>query len=303
MSITQQRSVIVVHGGAGAPGDYQDGCERAARRGLERLRQGGDALDAAISAVVALEDDGRFNAGSGAALGLDGETIEMDASIMDTRGRLGAVACVRGVKNPVLLARCVADTPHVLLAGEGAERLAHALSLPVHPGAGERQRAEHRKILQELAGSVPAMPGVDNRLFERFWNYKTPLTLPAGAACDTVGAVVRDADGHFAVAGSTGGSAPSLLGRVGDTPVIGSGFYAGPEGAVAATGIGEHIMRHLLARTVYQWIADGMPLRQALQRGVDLIDKDVDIGLIAVSRTEAASCSNKGMPQARMEAE
>jgi L-asparaginase/beta-aspartyl-peptidase (threonine type) len=253
--------------------------------------------------VVALEDDGRFNAGSGAALGLDGETIEMDASIMDTRGRLGAVACVRGVKNPVLLARCVADTPHVLLAGEGAERLAHALSLPVHPGAGERQRAEHRKILQELAGSVPAMPGVDNRLFERFWNYKTPLTLPAGAACDTVGAVVRDADGHFAVAGSTGGSAPSLLGRVGDTPVIGSGFYAGPEGAVAATGIGEHIMRHLLARTVYQWIADGMPLRQALQRGVDLIDKDVDIGLIAVSRTEAASCSNKGMPQARMEAE
>jgi L-asparaginase/beta-aspartyl-peptidase (threonine type) len=303
MSITQQRSVIVVHGGAGATPDYKDGCERAARRGLDRLRQGGDALDAAISAVVAMEDDGRFNAGSGAALGLDGETIEMDASIMDTRGRLGAVACVRGVKNPVLLARSVADTPHVLIAGEGADRLARALGLPGHPGAGARQREEHRKILQELAGSVPAMPGVDNRLFERFWNYKSPLQLPAGAACDTVGAVVRDAEGHFAVAGSTGGSAPSLLGRIGDTPVIGSGFFAGPHGAVAATGIGEHIMRTMLAHTVYTWIAGGMPLREALQRGVDLVDKDVDIGLIAVSRDDAGSCSNKDMPQAQMEGE
>jgi L-asparaginase/beta-aspartyl-peptidase (threonine type) len=303
MSNMQQGGVIVVHGGVGAELAHQDGCERAARRGLERLRQGGDALDAAISAVVAMEDDGRFNAGSGAVLGLDGATIEMDASVMDTRGRLGAVACVRGVKNPVLLARSVADTPHVLLAGEGADRLARSLGLPAHPGPGERQREQHHKILRQLAGAVPAMPGLDNRMFLRCWNYKTPLELPAGAACDTVGAVVRDADGHFAVAGSTGGSAPSLLGRVGDTPVIGSGFYAGPEGAVAATGVGEHIMRHLLARTVYQWIADGVPLQQALQRGIDLVDKDVHIGLVAASRLEAGSCSNRPMPQARMTGE
>jgi L-asparaginase/beta-aspartyl-peptidase (threonine type) len=303
LSINHTQSAVVVHGGAGAPPDYRDGCERAARRALERLRQGGDALDAAVSAVVVLEEDGRFNAGTGAALGLDGATIEMDASIMDTRGRLGAVACVRNVRNPVLLARCIADTPHVLLAGEGADRMARALELPGHPGPGERQREEHRRILRELAGSAPAMPGVDNRVFARLWNYKTPLALPAGAACDTVGAVVRDAEGHFAVAGSTGGSAPSLLGRVGDTPIIGSGFYAGPEGAVAASGIGEHIMRHLLARTVYQWIADGVPLDQALRRGVELVDKEVALGLIAVSRHEAGSLSNQDMPTARMTAD
>jgi L-asparaginase/beta-aspartyl-peptidase (threonine type) len=288
----------VVHGGVGASKDYRDGCQRAARRALEQLHQRGDALDAAVAAVVALEEDGRFNAGTGAALGLDGATIEMDASIMDTRGRLGAVACVRNVRNPVLLARAIADTPHVLLAGEGAERIARALGLAPHPGAGEHQLEEHRKLLRELAGLVPAMPGIDNRLFERFWNYKTPLQLPPRAGCDTVGAVVRDPEGHFAVAGSTGGSSPSLLGRVGDTPVIGSGFYAGPEGAVAATGIGEHIMRHLLARTVYQWIADGVPLQQALQRGVGLVDKNVDVGLIAVSKNQAGSCSNKDMPHA-----
>jgi hypothetical protein len=93
---------------------------------------------------------------------------------------------------------------------------------------------------------------------------------------------------------------PSLLGRVGDTPIIGSGFYAGPHGAVAATGIGEHIVRHLLAHRVYTWIEDGMPLELALKRGVSLFDKDVDVGLIAVSRTEAGSWSNREMPAAQI---
>ncbi|MDN4038626.1 isoaspartyl peptidase/L-asparaginase [Massilia sp. YIM B02443] len=300
MSNTPQAGAVVVHGGAGASREHEDGCVLAARRALAQLEGSADALDAAIAAVTALEDDGRFNAGSGSVLGLDGATIEMDASIMDTRGRLGAIAAVQGVKNPVQLARAVADTPHWLLAGEGAQRFARAIGLPENAPVSERQRAAHRKIVAQLAGSVPAMPGVNNQLFERFWNYNTPLHLPAGSGCDTVGAVVRGADGHFAVACSTGGSAPKLLGRVGDTPIIGSGFFAGPEGAVAATGIGEHIVRHLLARTVYGWIADGMPLAQALQRGVDLFDPSIVVGLIAVSRNDAGACSNSDMPYTRM---
>lgn len=300
MSNTPQAGAVVVHGGAGASREHEDGCVLAARRALAQLEVTSDALDAAIAAVTTLEDDGRFNAGSGSVLGLDGATIEMDASIMDTRGRLGAIAAVQGVKNPVQLARAVADTPHWLLAGEGAQRFARAIGLPDSGPVSERQRAAHRKLVSQLAGSVPAMPGVDNKLFERFWNYNTPLHLPEGSACDTVGAVVRGADGHFAVACSTGGSAPKLLGRVGDTPIIGSGFFAGPEGAVAATGIGEHIVRHLLARTVYGWIADGMPLAQALQRGVDLFDPSIAVGLIAISRIEAGACSNSDMPHSRM---
>jgi L-asparaginase/beta-aspartyl-peptidase (threonine type) len=291
-----QGFAIVTHGGAGEPLAFTDGCERAARRGRDKMLETGDALDAAIAAVVVLEEDERFNAGTGSVLCLDGATIEMDASVMDTRGRLGAVAGVREVRNPVHLARAVADTPHVLLAGEGADRLARALGLERSQPIRDSQREKHAKVLRELAGSVPMMPGIDNRMFERFWNYKTPLQLPPSAAHDTVGAVVRGPDGHFAVAGSTGGSAPSLLGRVGDTPIIGSGFYAGPLGAVAATGIGEHIIRHMLARTVYGWIEQGMPLQQALQRAIDLIDKDADTGLIAVTKTEAASCSNTHMP-------
>jgi L-asparaginase/beta-aspartyl-peptidase (threonine type) len=301
MSVTQEYA-IVVHGGAGSPRAYDDGCERAARRAVEELAVSADALDAAIAAVVSMEDDGRFNAGSGSVLCLDGATVEMDASVMDTRGRLGAVACVQGVRNPVLLARAVADTPHWLLAGEGAGRFAAAIGHPAHTTISGHQRAAHEKVVRELAGSVPAMPGIapEAKGFLRFWNYQTPLDLPAHAACDTVSAVVRGPDGHFAVALSTGGSAPSLLGRVGDTPIVGSGFYAGPVGAVAATGIGEQIVRHLLARTVYGWIEDGMPLERALERGVGLFDPRVPIGLIAVSRTEAAVRSNQDMPHARI---
>lgn len=297
----RQGFAIVTHGGAGEPLDLADGCEHAARSGRDKFFETGDPLDAAVAAVKALEEDERFNAGTGSVLCLDGATIEMDASIMDTRGRLGAIAAVRDVRNPVVLARAVADTPHVLLAGEGAERFARAIGLPPSRPITDAQREKHRKLLEELAGSVPVMPGIDNRLFERFWNYKTPLQLPASKSCDTVGVVVRAPDGHFAVAGSTGGSSPSLLGRVGDTAIVGAGFYAGTAGAVAATGIGEHIVRHMLARTVYGWLEAGMPLQQALQRGVDLFDKDVDIGLIAVTRLEAGSCSNKNMPTARIE--
>ena len=300
MSITPHAGAVVVHGGAGTSRDHEDGCVLAARRALAQLEINGDALDAAIGAVTMMEDDGRFNAGSGSVLGLDGATVEMDAAIMDTRGRLGAVACVQAVQNPVHLARAVADTPHWLLVGEGAGRFARTIGMPDASSVSERQRTAHRRLLAQLAGSMPVMPGLDRSLIEHYWNYNTPMRLPEGVACDTVGAVVRGADGHFAVACSSGGSAPALLGRVGDAPIIGSGFFAGPEGAVAATGIGEQIVRHLLARTVYGWIADGIPLADALQRGIALFTPDIKVGLIAVSRTDAGAFSNSDMPTSKM---
>ena len=300
MSNTPQAGAVVVHGGAGASRDHEEGCVLAARRALAQLEINGDALDAAIVAVTTMEDDGRFNAGSGSVLGLDGATVEADASVMDTRGRLGAVACVQAVKNPVQLARAVADTPHWLLVGDGAGRFARTIGMPESAPVSDRQRAAHRSLMRELAGSMPVMPGLNLALVERLWNYNTPMQLPEGVACNSVGAVVRGADGHFAVACSTGGSAPSLLGRVGDAPIIGSGFFAGPEGAVAATGIGEQIVRHLLARTVYGWIADGLPLHDALARGVALFAPDIKVGVIAVSRDDAGAFSNSDMPTSKM---
>src|SRR5262245_13173709 len=117
---------ILVHGGVGSPAAWKDGCEKAAARALARLGSGADALDAAVEAATMLEDDGRYNAGSGSSLRLDGSTIEMDASVMDSRGGIGCVAAIRRVKNPVLVAREVMKSPHMLLCGEGAVGFARA---------------------------------------------------------------------------------------------------------------------------------------------------------------------------------
>jgi L-asparaginase/beta-aspartyl-peptidase (threonine type) len=296
----REMTAIVVHGGAGAGEHLSDGCRRAAEEASERLRGGESGLAAAVAAVVVMEDDERFNAGSGSVLGLDGVTIEMDAALMDSRGALGAVAALRSVKNPILVARDITNTPHCLLAGEGALRFARMMGHPAYDLVSEKARREHAELLEKLSSDKPAMPGADNCAFERYWNYACSPAFSARKGCDTVGAVVRDADGHFAVAGSTGGSAPSLLGRVGDTPMIGSGFYAGPEGAVAATGVGEYILRQLLSSTVYHWIAGGMDLQEALRRGVSLMPPGVNTGLIAVSKTQAGWYANSGMPIAQI---
>jgi beta-aspartyl-peptidase (threonine type) len=295
---SQNFPIVVAHGGAGADLQDRDGCVAAADAGLKRLDGGGDALQAAIAAVCVLEDDPRFNAGTGSVLRMDGLTVEMDASVMDSLGRLGAVAALRRVRHPVQVAAAVAGTPHWLLCGEGALRFARRIGAEDHDPATPQALRKHQAMLEQLRNGERLVPGEDNADFGKYWNYPTPLQVHPGEPCDTVGAVARDAAGNFAVAASTGGCAPALLGRVGDTPIIGAGFYAGPAGAVAVTGVGEHIVRHLLAHAVHGWIADGMDLTAALQRAVALFDPAIDIGLIAVSATDSGACSNRDMPWA-----
>ncbi|MGZ8993293.1 MAG: isoaspartyl peptidase/L-asparaginase [Burkholderiaceae bacterium] len=304
--VRQKRGVVVTHGGAGSTRDAVDGCEAAGRLALQQLGASGSSLDAVVAAVVSLEDDSRFNAGTGSHLGLDGKTVELDAAVMDTRGKLGAVACLGAVRNPVRVARAVADTPHWLLAGEGALKFAQLMELDQPLLISAQSREQHRQMLMKLArlDSEQLAPGYANDEFKRFWNYSTSWEQALlSYGCGTVGAVARDADGHFAVATSTGGSPPSMSGRVGDTPIIGCGFYAGPRGAIAATGIGEYIVRQMLARTVYGWIEGGEPLESALQRAVQLFTSDVDIGLVGVTETEATAASNRDMPFAVAELE
>ncbi|MCW7537387.1 isoaspartyl peptidase/L-asparaginase [Aquabacterium sp. A7-Y] len=292
---------IVTHGGSGSPVEWSDGCRHAAALAREQARSGASALEAAVAAVVALEDDGRYNAGSGAILRLDGKTLEMDAAVMDSRGLLGAVACLQGCKNPVLVAQAVTRTPHVLLAGEGAGRFARVLGFEASAGPSRAALDYHAQLMRAFADPEQADP--DDRegaskadVYKRFWNFPTPWDEVVKAhGSGTVGAVVRSADGQFAVATSTGGSAPTLLGRVGDTPIAGCGYYVGEHGAIAATGVGEYIVRQMLARTVHDWLGQGLPLQQALDRGIALFDRSVSVGLIGVTRDAAASSSNRNM--------
>lgn len=292
---------IVVHGGAGAPPALADGCQAAARAGLDILKKNGAALEAVIAAVVSLEDDGRYNAGSGSVLRLDGKTVEMDASVMDSRGTLGAVACIAGVKNPVLVARRVAETPHVLLSGEGATAFARRCGFPEYTQVSERSRAAHRRTVAALRERRTGAFGDRWTGFdlEKYWNlgvaYRDVI-----ASSDTVGAVALGQDGVFAVASSTGGSSPMLRGRIGDTPIIGCGFYAGPKGAVAATGIGEEIMRRTLARDVYEAIAAGAAPQAACDAAVRTFPLNVPVGLIAITQGGHAIAANVPMAAAAL---
>ena len=290
--------IVVVHGGTQSPEEWSDGCAAAAEHGAEVLRRGGSALDAAIAAVVVMEDDGRFNAGRGSVLRLDGETIEADAGVMDSSGLIGAVAAMRGVMNPILAARAVADTPHLLLAGEGATRFATLRGLePLSGTPSEASAARHEramKMLRERSSKRPAWRDAD---LESIWNF--PGELPDELVPeDTVGVVVRDRCGRLAAANSTGGAVPMMLGRVGDSPLPGAGFWADAHSAVATTGVGEEIIRRLAAKAVADRIAAGETPARAIAEVVATFPEKLSFGAVAVSADAHGIDANRTMAKA-----
>lgn len=228
-------AAILVHGGAGqwAQADRVlavAGVARAAAVGWAVLASGGTALDAVTEAVVALEDDPLFNAGTGSVLNALGE-VEMDSSIMagDTLAA-GGVAGVQRVRNPVRVARRVMEaTDCVLLAGPAATAFARAEGF-----------AEHDPGLPRAAKGV-----------------------------GTVGAVALDAEGRLAAATSTGGRSGKRAGRVGDSPIPGAGNYADAQAAVSATGWGEMMLRFVTAKDVAARVARGAAPDAALRTVLD----------------------------------
>ena len=309
------KAAAIAHAGVGTPPSMADGCKAAVDAALRAIERGADPVDAAVEGVVVLEDDPRFNAGTGSRVRLDGETVQMDASVMSSEGRFGAVAGVENVKNPVKVAKAVTQTPHILLAGDGATRFARTLGFapydPRTPESKERTRATQAKL---VAGD-PSIPEAWSQFDWRSrWNFERSLAdagltqgaskpgdpLDAGKSSDTVGVAVRGADGRFGVALSTGGTAITLRGRVGDVPIMGAGLYAGKYGAAAATGTGERIVEVGLARSVHGWLAVGMKADSAAKKAVDIL-RGKDIGIIVITRDEMAAAGDREMAWAARE--
>jgi beta-aspartyl-peptidase (threonine type) len=291
-------AAAIAHGGVGTDAAHSDGCRAAVDAALSALASTGDPLEAAVAGVVVLEDDPRFNAGTGSIVRLDG-SVQMDASVMDSAGRFGAVASMERVKNPVRVAQAVLETPHLVLAGDGATQFARTLGMADHDPATEERRQETERLKQRLragAGDLPAF--WQTGPWRKRWNYPTPLD---GESSDTVGCAVRSPDGRFGVALSTGGTAIMLRGRVGDVPIFGAGLYAGGHGAAAATGTGERIVEKLLAFTVHGWLAAGMRAQQAAARAVSLIPPPASTGIIVITPTELGAAADRPMAWAGRE--
>jgi beta-aspartyl-peptidase (threonine type) len=222
--------LIIVHGGAGnKPSKIdltkQKSAEEALRtslnKGLEILKNGGTSLDAVIEAVMILEDFPLFNAGRGSVVTANG-SVECDASVMYGKDKsAGAVCGIKTVKNPIALAKeIMLNTPHVMLCGTMADDFARTAGLEI----------------------------VNNEYFvtedmKRKWVEKTNPQDKKG----TVGAVAIDKYGNISAATSTGGMFMKIPGRVGDSPIIGSGNYANHLVGISGTGWGEEYIRQTVA--------------------------------------------------------
>jgi L-asparaginase / beta-aspartyl-peptidase len=234
---------IAIHGGAGtlpraemsaeAEARYRSGLQQAIDAGFAVLEDGGSSLDAVTRAVVSLEDNPLFNAGKGAVFTLDGRN-ELDASIMDgSTLNAGAVCGVTRIRNPVELARAVMEkSPHVMLAGTGAEEFASDQGFAFVPQS-YFYTPERWRQLERIRGG-------DGDL--------SALTI---SHVGTVGAVAVDDRGRLAAATSTGGMTGKRYQRIGDSPIIGAGTYADDRScAVSATGHGEVFIRLAVAHDI-----------------------------------------------------
>ncbi len=264
---------LVIHGGAGtivrakmSDGELADRkvtLEKALRAGYAVLDGGGAAIDAVQAVITRLEDSPLFNAGKGSVFTNAG-TIEMDASIMDGATlQAGAVAGVKRTKNPILAARKVmTDSPHVLLAGEGADNFAAARGLQQMP-ADYFWTEKRKKQLEKRRAKV--------------------------AKHGTVGAVALDKAGNLAAGTSTGGMMNKRWGRVGDSPIIAAGTYAkNTTAAVSCTGHGEFFIRQAVAFSVSARIEFGKQSLQDAARAVmeqQLGPMGAKGGLIAIDRS------------------
>ena len=273
---------IAIHGGAGTMnradlGDEQeqairDTLSRALRAGHERLAQGDTAVNAVEAAIVVLEDSPLFNAGHGAVFNSAG-AHELDAAIMDGRTRnAGAIAGVSRIRNPILLAsEVMTASPHVMLAGAGAEEFAVSQGFELIDNdyfstEFRRQQLERAQAEQTSRNSLP------------------PPELRLG----TVGAVALDQDGNIAAGTSTGGMTNKRFGRIGDVPVIGAGTYADNDTcAVSATGHGEYFIRSVVAHDIAALMRySGKSLQEAVDSVVleKLVEFGGSGGVISINR-------------------
>ncbi len=267
---------LIVHGGAwDIPDDlveaHKVGSRAALMAGWRTLTAEGHALDAVEAAIRVMEDDPNLNAGTGAVLNFEGK-VQLDASLMDgARLAAGAVAVVTGVKNPVSLARKVLESENVLLAAEGALLFAREAGVEF---CAEEELVVERELRRWQAWREERAQEARN------------AHRPSGA--DTVGAVAMDGRGNVAAGNSTGGRSFKHPGRVGDSPLVGSGIYADNRvGGAACTGWGEDIIRMVLAKTALDLVKGGRSAQEAAATAVRLLKEDVDGhgGVIVIDHT------------------
>lgn len=265
---------MIVHGGAWDIPDeeveaHQRGCRQALLAGWEILKAGGRALDAVERAIVVMEDDPTFDAGVGSFLNAEG-VVELDAGLMDGHDlNAGAVLAVRNIKNPIVLARRVLSSEYVYIIGAGATRFAREVGL---------EECQPQELIVER----------ERKRWEE--HSSTPWDIFGG---ETVGAVAIDRQGNIAAGTSTGGSPFKPPGRVGDSPLVGCGYYAdNTAGGASSAGHGEAIIKVNMARSAVDFLRQ-MSAQEAAEAAIRLLAERLNSrgGLILIDREGAIGCA------------
>lgn len=237
--------------------------------GFAALRSGGNALDMIEAGARLVEADAEgLSVGIGGLPDRDGN-VTLDACIMDHTQNAGSVCFVQGVAHPITLARSVMEnTPHVMLAGAGAEQYARELGM------------EKTDLLTEKA-----------RLAWENWKatsqYNPVINIENH---DTIGLLALDHEGRLAGGCTTSGVAYKMHGRVGDSPIIGAGLFVdGAVGGATATGLGEAVMRTVGSFLVVELMRQGASPQEACYEAVQRIIRsmptdDLQVGYLALGR-------------------
>ncbi|XP_065879538.1 isoaspartyl peptidase/L-asparaginase 1 [Euphorbia lathyris] len=284
---------IALHGGAGdiplsLPPERRQPREAALRHclqiGVAALQANKHPLDVVELVVRELENHPNFNAGKGSVLTTAG-TVEMEACIMDGKTKnCGAVSGLTTVVNAISLARLVMEkTPHIYLGFDGAEAFAREQGIEtiesshfVTPENIERlqQAKEANRVQIDYTQPIGKEEKAERSIAD------------GDSQIGTVGCVAVDGNGNLASATSTGGLVNKMVGRIGDTPIIGAGTYANDLCAVSATGKGEAIIRGTVARDVAALMEyKGLSLKEAAAYVVEKCVPRGNVGLVAVSAT------------------
>ena len=275
MSREKIQPKLIIHGGAGSSLKDKGGVT-AVRHSLhcilkqvyDLLLEDAAAIDAVIKGCELLENEPRFNAGTGSVLQSDGQ-IRMSAGLMDgSRQSFSGVINVSRVKNPIQLALALQQESDRLLSDYGAAELSRELNIPIHDPLTDlrlQEWIEERKdnFSKKMAGTIAE----DRR--------------------GTIGVVALDSRGNLAAGTSTGGKGLERIGRVSDSAMP-SGNYANPLAAVSCTGIGEDIIDECLAAKIVIRVTDGLSLEAAMKRSMlESVANQRDLGAISIDATGA----------------
>jgi len=250
----------------------------------EILKKGGPALDAAEAGVMVTESSQNCCVGLGGNPDRDG-IVTLDACIMDHKFNCGSVAALERIKHPIQVARRVMEkTPHVMLVGEGAQQFAVAQGFPLEPS---QLSPDAEKAYKEWLKTSEYKPVIN---IENSGNKKVgPVGGPQNH--DTIALLAFDGTGNLSGSCTTSGMGFKMRGRVGDSPIIGSGLYVDNEvGAAAATGQGEDVIRMAGAHTVVELMRQGLSPMAACRAAVERVArikgaqaKDIQVCFIAVN--------------------